>query len=111
MKLIRIRDKLTLTHVGCIQWLVPWSVEFRLAEMAVDALGVVLAVLTDTTAFVIAVNVQRQVLLVGFRIVGAFVRVAEAVAGCNVIHNQICYRKCDEHFFYSISFNRLKIVV
>lgn len=74
-----------MTYVSRVERFVTWSVKPRLATVAIDTLGVVLAILTYTTALVITVNVQRQVLLVHFWIIDALVRVSETVAGCKII--------------------------
>lgn len=73
-----------MTHVGRVEKLIPRPVEIGLAAVAIDALGVVPAILADATALVITVNVQRQVLLVDFRIVDALVRMPEAITACKI---------------------------
>lgn len=53
-----------LTNIRFIPVLSVWAVERVLAFVAVDTLGMVLTVLADATSFVVAVDIQRQVLLV-----------------------------------------------
>lgn len=50
------------------------------AFMAIDALGIVLAILAHTSALVFSVNIERFVLFVHLRIVNTVVTVLEAVA-------------------------------
>lgn len=73
-----------MAYVGRVQRFVPWPIELRLTAVAVDTLCVVSAVLTDTAAFIIAVNIQRQVLFVNLWIVDTFIRVSKAVAGYKI---------------------------
>lgn len=68
-----------MANIGGIECLVGRSVKLGLAVVAVDTLGIVLAVLTDTATLVVAVDVEGKVLLVDFRLVDALVRVTEAV--------------------------------
>lgn len=75
--------KLTLADVSSIERLILWSVEFGLAVVAVDTLGVVLAVLADTTALVVSVNVEGKMFVVDFLDVIALVRVTKTVTRCS----------------------------
>lgn len=69
-----------LAHIGSIQRLVVRPVKARLALVAVDAISIMPAVLTDASSVVDAVDVQTLLRLVHFFIVDALVRVSEAVA-------------------------------
>lgn len=70
-----------LAHVRVVQHLVVRPEEARLALVAVDALGVMLAVLADAAALVHAVDVDGEALSVHFFVENALVCVAVAVAG------------------------------
>lgn len=70
-----------LTHVGRVERFVPRPIKPRFTAIAIDALGIMFAILTYTTALVITVNIQRQVFFVHFRIIDALVRVSETIAG------------------------------
>lgn len=79
-------QRLTMTHVGRVERFVPGPIKPGFAAVAIDSLRIMFAILTYTTALVITVNVQRQVFFVHFRIIDAFVRVSETIAGCKIIH-------------------------
>lgn len=70
---------LTLADISRVKRLVLGPKEFRLAPIAVDALSIVSTILADTTALVVAINVQGHVFLIDLLVVGAVVRVAETV--------------------------------
>lgn len=57
------------------------AIELALTLVTVDTFGVVLTILTDATSFVVAVDVQRELLLVNFFRVDTFIRMAVTVAG------------------------------
>lgn len=80
-----VEKLLTLADVAIAPHFAVRPVERALALVAVDALGVVLAVLADAAALVVTVDVQREALLVDLLRVDALVRVAVAVAGCGEI--------------------------
>jgi Na+-transporting NADH:ubiquinone oxidoreductase subunit NqrE len=69
-----------LADIGGIEFLAVRSIIAWFATIAVDALSVVSAVLTHTTAIVIAVNIQGLTIVVYFFVILALVRVAETVA-------------------------------
>lgn len=70
-----------LADIRVVQLLVVRPVEACFALVAVDALGVVLAVLADAAALVHAVDVDRKAFAVHFFVENALVCVAVAVAG------------------------------
>ena len=71
---------LTLADVGVIEENAVRPIKSRFAPVAVDALGVVPALLADAAALVPSVNVQRLLSCVHLRVVLALVTVPEAVA-------------------------------
>lgn len=70
-----------MTNVGFVPLFVVRPEEGGLALVAVDALGVVLAVQANAAALEVAMDVQGEAFLVDFRVVLALVAVREAVAG------------------------------
>lgn len=75
----------TFANIGGIQEPVAGSVVTWTTLIAVDALGVVQAVPTDTTTFKIAMYVNAQNLLVYFFIIHALRRVTKTVTRWNKI--------------------------
>lgn len=69
-----------LANIGFIPMLSVWAEELVLTFVTVDTLGIVLAVLTDATPFVVAVDIQREVFLVSFLRVDTLSGMAVAVA-------------------------------
>lgn len=69
-----------LTNIGFIPMLSVWSIECVLTFVAVDTFSMVLAVLADATSLVVAVYIQREVLLVNVFGVDTLSRMAVAVA-------------------------------
>lgn len=57
------------------------AIELAFTLVTVDTFGVVLTILTDATSFVVAVDVQRELLLVNFFRVDTFIRMSVTVAG------------------------------
>lgn len=72
--------KLTLTHIRLVPLVVVWPVESVLALVTVDALGMVLAIFTLSTALKVSMDVQRQPLLVYRLVVHTLLCVSETVA-------------------------------
>lgn len=73
---------LTTADVCLIPVFATWTIVLWLTLIAVGSLGVVLAVLTDTSAVVVSMDIQRQALAVDLLIVFTLVAVAMAIAGC-----------------------------
>lgn len=73
-------SKLTLTHIRLVPLVVVRPVESVLALVTVDALGMVLAIFTLSTALKVSMDVQRQPLLVYRLVVHTLLCVAETVA-------------------------------
>lgn len=68
-----------LTNIGFIPMLSVWAEKRILTFVTVDALGMVLAVLTNAASFVVTVDVQREMLFVNFLGVDALSRMAVTV--------------------------------
>ena len=69
-----------MTNIGRVQRFIIWSIKSWFAFVAVDSLGIMPAVLTDTSAFVESVNVQRVPQTINIRIIFAFFAVTKTVA-------------------------------
>jgi len=72
--------ELTSTNVSGIERHSVGPIESVFAEVAVDAPGVMLAIEADSTALVVAVDVEGGPVAVDFRVVHAVVRMPETVA-------------------------------
>lgn len=68
-----------LANIRFVPMLSVRAIELALTLVTIDTFGVVLTILADATSFVVAVDVQRELLLVDFFRVDTFIRMAVTI--------------------------------